>query len=192
MAQTSITSFFNSRKRAATDDSLSSKSKVPHIDRNQEFGRIALKTHLVKSCQLVKDVKQPHLPAAEVKLVNVTKIEKGNLPVVAETDPKPEIQPEKPVFAKKVNSTNIAKTGEPSKSNATSSARKELSLGDIRKKLAGSSRLAEIKANAERLSKSIQQLKEASEKRNLKEFKSIDVEVPSRYANDLLCDITCL
>ncbi|CAH2039500.1 unnamed protein product, partial [Iphiclides podalirius] len=79
--------------------------------------------------------------------------------------------------------------GEVSKEKLT---RKELSLGDIKKRLAGSSRLAELKATADRISKGIQQLKESSEKRNLKDFKSIDVDVPispNKIHNELLSPI---
>lgn len=174
MSQTTLTSYFNSRKRAATDDIVSTKNKVPHIERSQP-NKVLIKAQLLKKCELItKDVK---LGVEIKKEQKVGEIKTGNTPVsfnVARKEAQPQ---EKAVFAKKINTTNIAKTGEVS-NNTTNSSRKDLSLGDIRKRLAGSSRLAELRASAERISKGIQQVKEATEKRNLKEFKSIDVEVP--------------
>lgn len=167
MSQKTITSFFNSRKRPATDEILASKSKVPHIDRTLETNSSVKGIH--KKCDLV---------SVELKETCETKKE----PATQHVSPKDIIIPAKvsSVFAKKGNVGNTAKSTGSSKSDVVVSSRKELSLGDIRKKLASSSRLAELKATADRLSKGIQELKATSEKRNLKEFKSIDVEVPSR------------
>lgn len=179
MSQTSITSFFNSRKRPASDDIITSKNKVPHVDRSHEAkilvsgkGLVARKFEISK-----KELKLPN------KSTEVKKDESKQLNNQHGTskEAKP-IPPKVPAaFSKKVNASNTPKSAEPARLEAINSSRKELSLGDIRKKLAGSSRLAELRATADRLSKGIQELKEASDKRNLKQFKSIDVEVPSRY-----------
>lgn len=178
MSQTSITSYFNSRKRPATDDILSSKSKIPYIERSAEISSVSRKIHVVKASVLPKEVKQCQVPACERECESSLN---ATVPIVVKSEVAPEPKyTEKIVFAKKINAANVTKTSEPSKSERTCSARKELSLGDIRKRLAGSSRLAELRATADKLSKGIQHLKEASAKRNLKEFKSIDVEVTSR------------
>lgn len=182
MSQTTLTSYFNSRKRAATDDLISSKSKVPHIERTQET-KFLRKTQIVKKIEFVTKYVEPSVESKGIKVEgSEKKVENVTVPInVAHktTTSEPQTQG-KTVFAKKVNASNIAKTGEPSKTSTTTSARKELSLGDIRKKLTGSSRLAELRASAERVSKGIQQVQKATEKRNLKEFKSIDVEIPIR------------
>lgn len=178
MSQTSITSFFNSRKRPASDDIITSKSKLPHIDRSHEAKiLVSGKGSVVRKCEISK--KELRLPSksTEVKK-DETRQQINQHASSQETKP---IPPKVPAaFAKKVNASNTPKIAEPSRQETINSSRKELSLGDIRKKLAGSSRLAELRATADRLSKGIQDLKEASDKRNLKQFKSIDVEVPSR------------
>lgn len=184
MSQTTLTSYFNSRKRAATDDIVSSKNKVPHIERTQET-KVLKKTQIFRNCELVtKDVKPNAESEKDIKVqCSEQKVENAlvnGTNVAPKTGTSESQLVEKTVFAKKLNASNIAKTGEPSKTTVTKSARKDLSLGDIRKKLAGSSRLAELRASAERISKGIQQVKNATEKRNLKEFKSIDVEIPIR------------
>lgn len=178
MSQTTLTSYFNSRKRAATDDIVSTKNKVPHIERTQETKALR-KAQLLKKCELFTNNVKPIVE--KVKDIKVDgKNKNGNVQInVAQNAT--QTQPiENTVFSKKLNASNIATCGEPSKISTANSARKELSLGDIRKRLAGSSRLAELRASAERISKGIKQVKEATEKPNLKEFKSIDVEVPVR------------
>ncbi|CAB3238039.1 unnamed protein product [Arctia plantaginis] len=162
MSQKTITSFFNSRKRPATDDILASKSKVPHIDRTLESNLSG--KGIIKKCDLIS-----------VELEETT-CETTKKPASLHVSSKDKVSS---AFAKKDNVGNTVKSTASCKSDIVVSSRKELSLGDIRKKLASSSRLAELKATADRLSKGIQELKAASEKRNLKEFKSIDVEVPS-------------
>lgn len=182
MSQTTLTSFFNSRKRPATDSKVSFKNKVPHIEWTQET-KVLSKAQLLNKCELVsKDVKPNIEVSKEINVDSAIKTENvsvSNNVAQKASASKPQFQ-EKTVFAKKLNASNIAKTGEPSRTTTTNSARQDLSLGDIRKRLAGSSRLAELIASAERIGKEIQQVKEATEKRNLKEFKSIDLEVPLR------------
>ncbi|XP_028167801.1 DNA replication factor Cdt1 [Ostrinia furnacalis] len=175
MSQSTITSFFNSRKRPATEDIVSSKNKIAHIDHTGSTNS-ARKAFLSKKSELISkektnDIKlvQPAQPRLEKKQA----ISGPQVPEASDSSGN--------AFAKKQNAVNVKNQG-PSKSESTnsiSSARKELSLGDLRKRLAGSSRLAELKASADRISKGIQQLKETSAKKNLKEFRSIDVEVPS-------------
>lgn len=175
MSQTTLTSFFASKKRPASEDIVDLKSKVPHVDSNPEIGvKTNRKKLLVKVPDTRKDDKQT---VQEVK-------EQKNIPDKVAVDSVSKEHFEKPIetaaFSRKLTVTNIVKPSDSSKYETASTARKELSLGEIRKRLAGSSRLAEIKASAERISKGIQLLKEASEKKNLKEFKSIDLEVHSR------------
>ncbi|KAI5637089.1 DNA replication factor CDT1 like domain-containing protein [Phthorimaea operculella] len=151
---------------------VSAKAKLLNVDSSVEPSIKRIRRVLPKNVDLknVSSVKQD-----EQKKSVVT----SNVPT-SQTPSKDE--PEQVVatpFAKKINAANVSKNTETPKASSVASSRKQLSLGDIRKKLAGSSRLAELKATAERLSKGIQEIKEASEKRNLKEFKSIDVEVPS-------------
>lgn len=178
MSQTRITSFFNSRKRPAIDDIASPKNKIPHLELVSDDGTKLIKRKVNINKSDICDVIQSS------QLINDTKDEgkKDNLllqqPLTEQACKHTHASVATP-FAKKNNSSNISKASEVSKTQTIQVARKELSLGNIRKKLAGSSRLAEIKASAERISKGIQQLKETGEQRNLKEFKSIDVEVPS-------------
>lgn len=180
MSQSTITSFFNSRKRPATEDIVSSKNKIAHIDQTASGHKIVRKSLITKKTEICFQEKQRD--SNETKSVQ-PKTEKT--PRVTSGTQASDLLTSVNAFAKKQNASNI-KNQEPSKSspsNLVSSARKELSLGDIRKRLAGSSRLAELKASADRISKGIQQLKETTDKKNLKEFRSIDVEVPSRYDN---------
>ncbi|XP_026762568.2 DNA replication factor Cdt1 [Galleria mellonella] len=178
MSQTRITSFFNSRKRPAIDDIASPQNKIPHLELVSDDGTKLIKRKVNVNKSDICDVIQSS------QLINDTKDEgkKDNLllqqPLTEQACKHTHASVATP-FAKKNNSSNISKASEVSKTQTIQVARKELSLGNIRKKLAGSSRLAEIKASAERISKGIQQLKETGEQRNLKEFKSIDVEVPS-------------
>ncbi|XP_047993274.1 DNA replication factor Cdt1 [Leguminivora glycinivorella] len=177
MSQTTLTAFYNSRKRPAAEDIASSKRKIPHIERVLESElKCKAKNILQKKCDTTLKVESRSESIAQPSSVtkNDSLTTKRSSPVelgeTSTSDP----------FASKVNGSNITKSNQPSKSEIVNSARKELSLGDIRKKLASSSRLAELKASAERLSKGIQQLKDGSEKQSkLREFKSIDVEVPS-------------
>lgn len=175
MSQKTITSFFNSRKRPANDGILTSKSKIPHIERISEVKSLSIgKGPILKKSDIIaKNVKDKTICSESAKNLKHAAISNLDSKQIS-TDSKTSI-----AFEKKVNTCNTIKSAETSKPDVVTSARKELSLGDIRKRLAGSSRLAELKAAADRLSKGIQELKEASEKRNLKEFKSIDVEVPS-------------
>ncbi|KAL0871837.1 hypothetical protein ABMA27_004312 [Loxostege sticticalis] len=176
MSQSTITSFFNSRKRPATEDIVSSKNKIAHIDQTASGHKIVRKSLITKKTEICFQEKQRD--SNETKSVQ-PKTEKT--PRVTSGTQASDLLTSVNAFAKKQNASNI-KNQEPSKSspsNLLSSARKELSLGDIRKRLAGSSRLAELKASADRISKGIQQLKETTDKKNLKEFRSIDVEVPS-------------
>lgn len=167
MSQKTITSFFNSRKRAANDEIFSSKNKIAHLERT---GKKTLTLPSTKTIGL--DVVTKHQECTQKKDTKCYATEQLK---AAERLPQPS-----EVFAKKVNATNVEKTNGAARVEAIASARKELSLGDIRKKLACSSRLAELRAKAESISNGIQKLKEESEKRNLKEFKSIDVELPAR------------
>lgn len=177
MSQTSITSFFNSRKRPASEDIVGSKSKIAHIERKTGTGKPVSKT-IVQKCNIVKDVRNSVPNGITLNGLKNTISARICLAQASPSKNEPEHK-DLAVFAKKQNISNISKNTEPKIQNVNS-ARQELSLGDIRKKLAGSSRLAELRATAERLSKGIQELKEASDKKNLREFKSIDVEVPSR------------
>ncbi|CAG9793940.1 unnamed protein product [Diatraea saccharalis] len=171
MSQTTITSYFNSRKRPATEDIVSSKSKIAHIDdaslKNKRIFRKGSNIHEELSSKSYEVNEDPKKTENESLLT----------PVGSEVQEK-----NGAAFARKNNAANSRnQESEPTKSesfNSLNSARKELSLGVLKKKLAGSSRLAELRASADRISKGIQQLKETTEKKNLKEFKSIDVEVP--------------
>ncbi|XP_050675180.1 DNA replication factor Cdt1-like [Leptidea sinapis] len=166
MSQTTLTNYFNSRKRPASDDVVASKNKIPHIERSLP----------TESCRKIPPLKK----TAPVKLndksscVNNPVLKKpvdGSVSVSSNDTLEHKVdQP----FVKKSSASNIIKNN---KVESASVARKELSLGDIRKKLANSSRLAEIKASIERISKGIQELKD-NDKKNLKEFKSIDVDIP--------------
>ena len=182
MSQTSITSFFNSRKRPATEDLITSKNKVPHIDRIREKKILCSgAAPIVKECEIItREFKQP---AKASETVQEALKNTDSQHVVSSKETKQLPPKVTTAFAKKVNASNTSKVteaGQSSKAEVIITSRKELSLGDIRKKLAGSSRLAELRATADRLSKGIQELKQTSEKRNLREFKSIDVEVPVR------------
>lgn len=181
MSQTTLTAFFNSRKRPAAEDLGNFKNKIAHIERPHDSPiQSSRKTPVLKTNDVINNnVKQKN---AYLKTLKIGKTEEKVFqspasPVIPSTSKGAE------AFAKKVNANNINKVSVPSKSTSVISARKELSLGDIKQKLAGSSRLAELRATADRLSKGIQQLKENSEKRNLKDFKSIDVDVPIRFAS---------
>lgn len=188
MSQTSITSFFNSRKRPASDDIGNSKNKIRHIDNLQIISKSSKpQVKLIKNQDSIndsgqnrkEDFKQPELPlihhasrAHENKNKSVFS-KKNNATNVAKS-----VEPTNVI--KSIEPTKVVKSIEPTKFDVISKARQELSLGDIRKKLASSSRLSELKTTAERLSKGIQELKESCEQRNLKQFKSFHVEVPSR------------
>lgn len=180
MSQTTITSFFNSRKRAAHDDIVSSKSKKAYVDHASLKNIKPLRKNSTKSNEVnCSFKKEQNLVLDDIKLENGEKTEKTTSSPQA-----PEVQEKKvAAFAKKINASNVRnQEGEPSKSepiNTLKSARKELSLCDLKKKLAGSSRLAELRASADRISKGIQQLKDVTDQKNLKEFKTINVEVPS-------------
>ncbi|XP_023946825.2 DNA replication factor Cdt1 [Bicyclus anynana] len=186
MSQTTLTAFFNSRKRPATDEIVSSKNKIAHIDRTDSLLKSNRITHLAKQCDiLTHNAKQTAAVASEKTQPNQV-FPKPTEAQVSRNDNTPTSQKIGEVFSKKGNASNIIKNVESRKPVSVSTARKELSLGDIKKKLASSSRLAEIKAAADRLSKGIQEFKESTEKKhlkeplnkNLKEFKSIDVDVP--------------
>ncbi|CAG4947240.1 unnamed protein product [Parnassius apollo] len=188
MAQTTITAFFNSRKRPASEDLVGTKNKIAHIERTPDtLAQCGLKIiPSQKNSDVVNNNK-----TSKVTLEKELKSEKSDLCIFQKptSNGRLKTSKESEAFSRKVNASNISKASLSSKSISVSSARKELCLGDIRKKLAGSSRLAEIKATADRLSKGIQQLKESSDKRNLKEFKSIDVDVPispNKFRNELL------
>ncbi|CAH0729869.1 unnamed protein product, partial [Brenthis ino] len=168
MSQTTLTTFFNSRKRPATEEIVNSKNKIAHIERPIDIGTKSIRKS--RNC----DLKQSPVLSVESKTENVKKTEITHQ--TSTPDSLPGQCKNLATFAKKVNAKNVM--NEEHKSETLSLARKELSLGDIKKKLAGSSRLAELRATANRLSKGIQQLKESTEKKNLKEFKSIDVDVP--------------
>ncbi|KAH9630448.1 hypothetical protein HF086_016986 [Spodoptera exigua] len=173
MSQTSITSFFQSRKRPASEDLVTSKSKIPHVDRTVPSGKLLS----VTKCEIIaKDFQQPsksseiiHEEPKRNAIQHASSKEQTKVEYIA---------PKAAAFGKKINASNTPKKTQASKTEITVSSRQELSLGDIKKKLAGSSRLAELRATADRLSKGIKELQQASEKRNLREFKSIDVEVP--------------
>ncbi|XP_045495903.1 DNA replication factor Cdt1 [Colias croceus] len=172
MSQTTLTTFFNSRKRPATDDIISSKSKIPNLERIPEANKVETKSSTRSSETITKTNKS-----------SLNKTIKSELPKTQNVEPiaKESASGEKKnvgAFAKKSNASNIVKNTNFGKSDSLNVARKELSLGDIRKKLASSSRLAELRASAERISKGIQELKEKSDKKNLKEFRSIDVDIP--------------
>ncbi|XP_059053944.1 DNA replication factor Cdt1 [Achroia grisella] len=175
MSQTTITSFFNSRKRPAIDDIVSTKSKIPHLELDTDSSTKLIKRKIIVNKSDNCDVRQAF---GETKKVGKKHLISLQQPIQEQTHELKKASNPTP-FTKKNNASNISKTTEASKIQTVHVARKELSLGDIRKKLAGSSRLAELKASAERISKGIQQLKETSEQCNLKEFKSIDVEIPS-------------
>ncbi|XP_041987368.1 DNA replication factor Cdt1 [Aricia agestis] len=180
MSQTTLTTFFSSRKRPASDDIISSKNKIPHIER--EVG-------LAKSIKTVSLKKDAELPNLSVKPATETASKAKPISPVDHVEKSIE-QKNATAFTKKTNAANVEKR-KASSSESVQSARKELSLGDIKKKLASSSRLAELRATADRLSKGIQELKEKTESRNLKEFKSIKVDVPQspskrNIRNDLL------
>lgn len=178
MSQPTITSFFNSRKRPATDDIISSKSKIAHIEHNGTNGlKIPRKCVVTKKSQYCSppELPKPSFPEeSKLELNNLDSTQQQST-VIQATDQSPSAN----ALAKKHNVKNQFPSNSESKTSIIS-ARKELSLGDIRKRLAGSSRLAELKASANRISNGIQQLKETADKKNLKEFRSIDVEVPIR------------
>ncbi|KAG7295982.1 hypothetical protein JYU34_021074 [Plutella xylostella] len=183
MSQTSITAFFNSRKRPATEDIFTTKNKKLLIEKS------GIKSPIVipgKSCELLDNLKaksssiQAPKAAATTEEKCVLKLPSASA-TTQPTSSKPKEAEQKPAaaFGKKINANNVVKAKPASSAEGVSVARKELSLGDIRKKLAGSSRLAELRAAADRVSRGIQQVKQTSEQRALKQFKSIDVEVPT-------------
>lgn len=181
MSQTSITSFFNSRKRPASEDIVGSKSKIAHIERNVGTGSKSVRKVIVQKCNITKDVRNSFAVPNGMKLNGLKNtINKHDCTPQAPSSKNVSEQKDLAVFGTKQNTSNISKNTELPEVQNVNSARKELSLGDIRKKLAGSSRLAELRATAERLSKGIQDLKEASHYKNLREFKSIHVAVTSR------------
>lgn len=165
MSQTTITSFYNSRKRPAADDIATTKSKIAHLDRALE-SKALNKATAAKKTETVIDI----------KLTNDDIKTDVNTDITSPAPKVPEKCKEKVAFTRK---GNVPKTTQLSQRETIKSARQELSLGDIRKKLANSSKLAELKASAERISRGIKLLKESNETKNLKEFKSINVEVPS-------------
>lgn len=176
MSQTTLTSFFHSRKRPATDEIVNSKNKIAHIERSDASLQLSRKSPVTKACDVSSHSDKPtaSVTSEKSKIGDAAKIQ------VAKVDTTSEPKKKDVVFAKKGNSSIAISNAGPSKPVSTNEARKELSLGDIRKKLLASSRLAEIRATADRLSK---QIKESAEKssvadvKNLKEFTSIDVDV---------------
>lgn len=215
MAQTTITTFFNSRKRPASEDLVNTKHKLAHIERipdnhkeserkysslkNNDVDNNNLKANFTSTKVLKTDKKDKtecHTTTSN-GLIKSNQVEAFAKKVNANNIPKPLISSETVSLSTARKELNLgAKPSIPSEKVTSSarkelslgtkpsvslnSSRKELSLGEIRKKLASSSRLAEIKATAERLSKSIPQCLEGKHKQNLKEFKSIDVDVPIR------------
>ncbi|XP_050351546.1 DNA replication factor Cdt1 [Nymphalis io] len=196
MSQTTLTTFFNSRKRPATDDIVSSKHKIAHIDRTTECATKSKKNLIPKNFEqgTVKDKLNTNIKQSNAisNKINSELKQNVNVSEAAGKNNLAENPKNVEAFSKKVNAANIVKNNDPSKIQSVDLARKELSLGDIKKRLTGSSRLAELRATADRLSKGIQQLKDTTEKKNLKEFKSIDVDVPqspskkSIIRNDLM------
>lgn len=176
MSQTTLTTFFNSRKRPATDDIVNSKSKIAHIERNADDGIKIVRKRDISSNIINNNLKPPSFAISKSK-IDVKKSVSNEAP--SNSINLPGQSKNSGTFAKKANVTNIVRNVE-TKNQAVNLARKELSLGDIKKKLASSSRLAEIRATADRLSKGIEQLKQSTEKKNLKEFSSINVDVPQR------------
>ncbi|XP_013172636.1 PREDICTED: DNA replication factor Cdt1 [Papilio xuthus] len=214
MAQTTITTFFNSRKRPASEDLVNTKHKLAHIERipdnHKDTGR---NSSSLKNNDVDNNNFKPHFTCTKVLKTDIKDKDECHL---TSSNGLIRSSNQFEVFAKKVNANNIAKPSISSETVSTNSARKEvnlgakssipsetvtssarkelslgakpsvsinsarkeLSLGDIRKKLASSSRLAEIKATAERLSKNIPLCLEGKNKQNLKEFKSINVDVP--------------
>ncbi|CAK1545012.1 unnamed protein product [Leptosia nina] len=173
MSQTTLKTFFNSRKRPATEAIVSSKNKIAHIDRTLETSKAERRVPAKRSC--IETISLAKVIPSTTKLSETSSSEVQHAPVPKKILPSE--QQELPVFTNKANVNNIAKCTSNTK-EIVQSARKELSLGDIRKKLASSSRLAELKASADRISKGIQELKEKTEKKNLQEFGSINVAVP--------------
>lgn len=176
MSQRTLTSYYTSRKRAATDDIVNSKIKVPHID-----ARLELKSKCkesLKAAQKLSDIVRSDTISPLAGLVT----KKSNQKNLDKTSSQVKEAPSTNAFAQKVNATNIAKESKPSSSNSVTSARKELNLGDIKKRLLKSHRLSELKGRAQLISKGIQQLQDPASpsKKTLKEFRSINVEVPIR------------
>lgn len=187
MSQTRLTSFFASRKRPASDDIVSSKSKVAHVESvssTKGGGK-----RISYTCTPSNNEAKCDKPTTTLNLNKSEKVE--DKPAVS-----PQVddvnQQDFNVFKKKLSAVNVIK--EPKQSiniDVASSARKELSLSDIRKKLRNNPKFAKIKERAEQLSKHIEEFKERTAKKNLKEFDTIDVEVPSsplkkRVQSDLL------
>lgn len=178
MAQRTLTSYYTSRKRAATDDIVNSKIKVPHLDSRLELKSKSKES--LKAAQKLSDIVRSDTInplggfVTKVK-ANQKSSDKTSSQVVKEAS-------SSNAFAQKVNATNIAKESKPSSSDSVTSARKELNLGDIKKRLLKSNRLTELKERAQLISKGIQQLQDPTSpsKKTLNEFRSIDVEVPIR------------
>ncbi|GBP19010.1 DNA replication factor Cdt1 [Eumeta japonica] len=178
MSQKTITAYFSSRKRPATEDIVSSKNKILHLDRNK--CKVFNKEPILfspKNCELRSIEKVPNSVSKNVKsneckaneIRNQSCIKSGNVNETKSLE----------VFAKKTSANVVSNTNVNSKQIDTNKARKELSLGDLKKRLSNSPRLAEIRAAADRISKGIKLLTEEDDKKNLKEFKSINIEVPS-------------
>ncbi|OWR43144.1 DNA replication factor Cdt1 [Danaus plexippus plexippus] len=168
MSQTTLTTFFNSRKRPATEDIASTKNKIAHLERLDPITKSGRKSPFPKNDLLLHNGKE---------LNHVTKVENSKkLDSEQKLTKKPENTSEQQkavAFSKKSMSLILLKTVKPPKRNTSLKLEKNYVW-----RLAGSSRLSELRATAERLSKGIQELKESSDKKNLKEFKSINVDVP--------------
>ncbi|KAL4712015.1 hypothetical protein ACJJTC_003682 [Scirpophaga incertulas] len=186
MSQKTITSFFTSRKRPATNDIFISKSKIAKSLVDDLSLASSKSVSNANENTKVSDVINP-----SKKLTHSFVEDERDTATAAQITVQLEAHEKSAIgLTKKSNVCNI-KSQNQSKSggsNPVNLARKELNLGDLRKRLANSSRLAQIKASADRISKSIQELKEDGDiKKNLKQFKSIDVEVPiSPSKNKLL------
>ncbi|XP_045525716.1 DNA replication factor Cdt1 [Pieris brassicae] len=174
MSQTTLTKFYNTRKRPAADEIVSSKNKVPHIDRKLEISKTAKRVIPRGNCEAIKAIVKTVTVADTSSQLSNTPQDNG---IEASINKVGEKEGNSTVFSKKNNCANAARNNA-SKADLVTSARKELSLGDIRKKLASSSRLAELKSSADRITKGIQELKDKTVKKNLKEFSSIDVALP--------------
>lgn len=168
MSQTKLTSYYPSRKRVATDDLASIKIKLPHID--SSINGLNVKDKII-DIPLKKNVDAPEVTNS-TGTGSKDKTAKNNNSIPSVTDSieekqTPQQHNSETIFNKKINARNVIKS-KTSKVGSATLARKELSLGQIRKCIIKSSEFGELK-------KTVGQLR-----KNIEKFKSLDVEVPIR------------
>uniref|UniRef100_U5EZH4 Putative double parked n=1 Tax=Corethrella appendiculata TaxID=1370023 RepID=U5EZH4_9DIPT len=183
MAQTEVTSFFNTRKRAATDDLSYSKNKVFILDSKPKTTSIiqVKKDFQQQSITRVRKVRKinSQIPTASAPIKEDAKqtklvkfIKRGNLSPKKQHKPTATVQDE------------LNTTPPPSIPTKPTVNAADLSTEAIKKKLQNSSRLSELLTSVNKLRDGLQKLDKLESKKsnlnakNLKKFEAIEFEFP--------------